>query len=76
MADAPVVHIGENSPEEVAFKLLHVIAKCESKKLYVDKDNSSQTADRKWILETYTECIEAVKGHRVRPGKWPSQSAP
>lgn len=60
MADkGSVVHIGENSPEEVAHKLLHTIAKVENKALYASKD--SPVADRKWILDTYAECILAVK---------------
>jgi hypothetical protein len=29
MPDTPVVHIGENSPEQVAFKLLETIANIE-----------------------------------------------
>lgn len=32
MSDAkPSVHIGENSPEEVAFKLMHQIARLEGR---------------------------------------------
>jgi hypothetical protein len=53
MADTPVVHVGENSPEEVAFKLMREIAMAENKSLRGavagDKPN------RKWILDTYAE---------------------
>ena len=34
MADAPVVNIGENSPEQVAYKLFNHIADVENKRLY------------------------------------------
>jgi hypothetical protein len=59
MADAPVVHIGENSPEHVAYTLLHEVARAESMALRgVDRANKP---DRKWILDTYAECLQAVK---------------
>jgi hypothetical protein len=55
MADAPVVHIGENSPEQVAFNLMKAV-------LIAEKQLNS--ADRKTILDTYSECLDAVKGAR------------
>ena len=60
MADNNVVHIGENSPEQVAYKLLVDIARAEG--------NYAQmrfTADRQYILDTYAEALHAVKGHRL-----------
>lgn len=62
MADNSVVHLGENSPEHVAFKLLQVVAGAEKKELY-GLVNGDQLADRKWILSTYRECLKTVKGH-------------
>jgi len=59
MADAPVVHIGENSPEEVAYKLFQMVANVEGKKLYRDQG----AADRAYILRTYYECLRSVKGY-------------
>lgn len=59
MADAPVVHIGENSPEQVAFRLLERVASVEGIYLHGSKDG--KVADRKWILDTYAECIYAVR---------------
>ena len=50
MADAPVVHIGENSPEEVALKLTQIIASVEKRSL---AGHVANTADRKWLLDTY-----------------------
>lgn len=58
MSDAPVVHIGENSPEQVALK---VIARVEQREFYAGRGNP---ADRKYILDTYAECLHAVRGYR------------
>jgi hypothetical protein len=63
MADAPVVHIGQNSPEEVAYKLWHEVARAEGKDTTYTSGNNKP--NRKWILDTYAECITAVRGHRV-----------
>ena len=57
MADKPVVHIGENSPEWVAYKLMHDILMTEEK--------TPANATRKDILDTYAECLQAVRGRRV-----------
>lgn len=65
MADqAPVVHIGENSPERVAHVLMHEIAQMEGKVLHRSPGERSETATRKWVLDTYAECLDAVKGFR------------
>jgi hypothetical protein len=64
MADAPVVYIGENSPERVAYLLFSMIANVEKRTDSRDSDGDWKTMDRKWILDTYTECIKAVRGHR------------
>jgi hypothetical protein len=63
MADTSntVVHIAENSPEQVALKLLEKVAAVEKRQFYGHGDNP---ADRKWILETYDECLKVVKGYR------------
>lgn len=52
MADAPVVHIGENSPEEVAYRLMRRIEAVEV---------SSGKPDRKWLLSTYAACLKVVQ---------------
>lgn len=57
MADTPVLHIGENSPEHVAYRLFHHIAQVEGKIL----SQGNSAPDRKWILDTYAECLRAVK---------------
>jgi hypothetical protein len=53
MADAPVVHIGENSPEYVAFQLAEKIWNWEG-----------HAKDRAAFLNLYSECLHAVKGLR------------
>lgn len=58
MADAPVVHIGENSPEKVAYKLFDVIMNVENRAGYGGGDNA---VDREWVLRTYAQCLRAVK---------------
>lgn len=52
MADNTTVHIGENSPEQVAYKLLWDVIRCESKDRY----------DREYLLTTYVQCFRAVRG--------------
>jgi hypothetical protein len=41
------------TPEAVALRLFEIIAKHEGK--------SNAGADRKWILDTYAECLRVVK---------------
>jgi hypothetical protein len=60
MADQTTVHIGENSPEEVAYKLLKIVASNEGKTLQYAQ-GAPATADRSWLLDTYAECLRAVR---------------
>ena len=66
--DAPIVRIGENSPEEVAYKLLQHVAKAENvvfnQPSPAAKSRGVKPATRKWILDAYAECLEAVRGQR------------
>ena len=60
MADsAPVVHIGENSPEYVAFKLMLLIGDVEARETY---GHGEHPMDREWILKTYDQCRDVVNG--------------
>lgn len=68
MADS-VVHIGENSPEYVAYKLLHEIAGIEKKSFRHESASGWTIADRAWVLDTYRECLMATKGLRKAPGR-------
>ena len=54
---------GVNSPEQVAHRLMHHVADVEGKKLYLSSE-SETVADRKYILDTFAECLDAVKGNR------------
>jgi hypothetical protein len=60
-ANAPVVHIGENSPENVALRLVEIIASIENKQL---RGHLAHPADRQWLLDTYSECLQAVQERR------------
>jgi hypothetical protein len=65
MADTPVVNIGENSPEYVAYLLLQECAKAEKMVLRnLPFSQPSGETTRKWILDTYAECLKAVRGGR------------
>jgi hypothetical protein len=60
MTDDSIVHIAENSPEQVAYKLLDKIAFVEGKSLRPGM--TGQKADRAYILSTYWECLKVVQG--------------
>jgi hypothetical protein len=70
MSDTPVVHIGENSPEYVAYKLLLDIQRIERKAFSGGEIKQGwSTADRKWVLDTYAECLKAATGGRLPAAK-------
>ncbi len=66
MAEETVVHIGENSPEQVAYKLLREIARVEGKVFHKKPSTSQSVAERAWILDTYAECLHTVHGIRKK----------
>jgi hypothetical protein len=51
---------GSWTSEHIAYILLLAIAKNEGKSLGTTK-SSEATADRKWVLDTFAECIQAVR---------------
>ena len=57
MVDQNVVHIGENSPQQVAYKLMKDIASAEKVMLQGINVNSN----RDWILKTYCQCLRAAQ---------------
>jgi hypothetical protein len=62
MADEPVGHKGENSPEYVAWILFKEIATIEAPQL-----QAGRSYTRQYILQTYAECLITVQ----TPGiKW------
>ena len=59
ISGTPTIHVGENSPEEVALKLLPYIASVERKVLHTTTPGSGEMpADRRWILDTYAEFLK------------------
>jgi len=58
MAEESGVHIADNSPEHVAFNLMEHIRTAERRRI--------DSVDRAWILDTYAECLSAVRGLRGR----------
>jgi hypothetical protein len=65
MADN-AVHIADNSPHEVAYKLMRDVALAEKKTLHSNPGQGHTVADRKWILDTYAECLVAVHSPNSR----------
>lgn len=66
MTDTSIMHLGENSPEYVAFRLMEKIAASEGR-IFTDRPNGThQSADRAWILSTYQECLSAVLGAAIK----------
>ena len=63
MADA-VAHIGENSPEYVAYQLLKDVSRAEGK--LVGGLNPNPGVTRQYILDTYAECLVAVRHPNTR----------
>jgi hypothetical protein len=59
-------HIGENSPEQVAFKLMELIAGIEDKHLHRAPGEHQSLADKEWILDTYAECLATVINPNAR----------
>lgn len=55
--------MADSTPEEVAYRLLESIASNEGVTIN-DSMGVKSTATRQWILDTYAECLHAVKGKR------------
>jgi hypothetical protein len=53
-----------DSPEVVALALLERVARSEGRHFDAKAADDMTPADRKWILDTYFECLNAAKGHR------------
>jgi hypothetical protein len=63
MSEQPVV-IGINSPEYVAYQLFQHIAFIEGARYSAESTGTAAT--RQWILDTYAECVDAVRQGRAR----------
>lgn len=53
--------IGGKSREEVALELLRIIAYVEGKSIGIG--GGTGRTDRKWVLSTYNECLDAASGN-------------
>lgn len=67
MSEASIVHYGEGSPEAIAYKLMLDVMKLENRAIpTVGVAPPAHTpADRYYLLNTYHECLMAVRGKRV-----------
>ena len=65
--DNAAVHATDNSAEAIAYRLLHDIAMVEGRIFDRVPQNARSPADRKWILDTYRECLRAVKQPKAPP---------
>jgi hypothetical protein len=59
MAEQMTTRAAENSAEDVAYKLLFDIIRNE-------RGSSTRAGDRRWFLDTYAECLLAVKYPKER----------
>ncbi len=53
--------MAEGTPEGVALDLFSKIVLCERISIGSGGDGGRDSANRKWILDTYAECLLAVK---------------
>lgn len=60
MAENTTFDFGENSPESVAYKLMHDIARAEKKRM-VSVMGTDPDVTREWIIKTYCQCLAAVR---------------
>jgi hypothetical protein len=57
---------GEDTPEHMAYRLFLHVADLETKNLHGDPSRDRTIADRKWVLDTYAECLRAVRAPEAR----------
>ncbi len=53
-----------DSVEVVALALLERIARSEGRQFDRKPEDGMTVADRRWILDTYFDCLTTAKGHR------------
>jgi hypothetical protein len=57
---------GNMSPEAVAYKLLQHVMDCEGRSLTGQGNTSGTKLSRNFLLDAYTDCLEAARGNRGR----------
>ena len=67
MSEASIVHYGEGSPEAIAYKLMLDVMKVENRMIPSAgvTPPAHTPADRHYLLNTYHECLMAVRGKRI-----------
>jgi len=60
----------EWTPGHIAYVLLREVARAEGRAMPSDTKSDGQKVDRKWLLDTYAECMQAIES----PDKRVSQS--
>ncbi|MDQ7251331.1 hypothetical protein [Dongia sedimenti] len=68
MSEQVTDHAADESPENVAYRLLVLIADLENKTLHGNPSKDRTNADRQWILDTYAECLRAIRAPEDRKG--------
>jgi len=68
MSEQANEHPTDESPESVAYRLMLLVADLESRTLHGNPAKDRTNADRQWILDTYAECLRAVKTPETRKG--------
>ena len=58
----------DESPESIAYRLMQLVADLENKTLHGNPAKERTNADRKWILDTYAECLRAIRAPQERKG--------
>ncbi|MGD9536426.1 MAG: hypothetical protein AB7P52_09595 [Alphaproteobacteria bacterium] len=63
MADRPIVHLGKNSPEQVAWRLMQTIMQAEAKTAnpLIAKDGGEELVDRRYLIGLYRDCLQTVR---------------
>jgi len=65
MSETVTLHVAENTAAYVGWKLFIEVANAEKKHVYHGQGHEL-SGDRKWILDTYAECLLAVTDPRAR----------
>jgi hypothetical protein len=65
MSDSKSYGAGDNTPEQIGYKLFVDVAIAENMRVK-DYLGGDKVPDRKWILDTYAECLRTVQSPGAR----------
>jgi hypothetical protein len=68
MSENAPEHPTDESPESVAYRLMLLVADLENRTLHGNPAKDRVNADRQWILDTYAECLRAIRTPEQRKG--------